>query len=869
MRQKQSVVIFILFLALVWALVACGGKETEPVATAVPTTAAAVNPAANFKNVNSELLGVTIGYPADWTAEVDEYGGVQIASDAALLAESADTLFEGAMVAISSFEAEMLPLLDSSADPTDPVSALTVFTNLITQDEAMTFTPRQAAAAATVNGKPAARMVMDVSNEQGKGMAYFTAVLDGPRVIYILGAAEEGMTDFPDTYAAMLGTLALTTPAAATEPEVVAEAPAVVDEPAPTTAPEPTAVSTPEPEPTATSAALSAGVPGASYVDIDVDPGIYLYTSGDFIRDMTLHDGKVWIASLGGVLAWDVAGGSVRKYTTLDGLPHVGVYGIEACPTPEMTLLAGTEAGLSAYDPASDSWYLAETVFKTQPVAGLLGTVGADIGELVCDTANNRLIMEHKGVTIVNLADGSTRNVPGSDLSWSGVRDLTVVGNQIWVSSGYRGYTVLDGEQVRPFSKNAGTFDADTIYHIAAAPNGDIWMAASEGLLQVRNNQVINTFNRDNTPGFSTPYHVAFDANGAMWVGMLSRLCQFDPTSRECKADYAALQTPGMVTGEISKILFDDAGHIYYHVFEGGWSYFDGETWQHFQDNDLPMHAVQNVFDDGHGNIWLLGGSAYTFNNDLELKDGWEKFRDMGGDDIAVDADGGIWLTTGRNLYHYDGFQIKRYQVADGLFDSYARAVAVADDGRVWVGQENGVSIWDGQKFTTLTSADNGWPEGRIQTLLPDGDVLWAGTDKGVLRIENDQAELVLYQGVVGLPSYIIYALGKLPDGRLAVGTAAGLAYYDHAGRSIVADPDVTAAITDMVVSQEGELIVTSASDSGGGLYILDDDGWLYLTTADGLPTDRLRTVFVDSAGTLWIGGGYWGYGGGLVRFVP
>lgn len=860
MRQKQSI-IFILFLALSLALAACGGKETEPAAaTAVPPTAAA-NPAANFKNVNSDLLGVTIGYPANWTAEVDEYGGVQIASDAALLAENADSLFEGAMVAISSFEAEMLPMLDSSADPTDPVSALTVFANLITQDGAMTFTPKQAAAATTINGKPAARMVMDVSNEQGKGVAHFTAVLDGPRVVYILGAAEAGMTDFADTYTAMLGTLALTTPAAAAEPAVVAEAPVVAADPTATTPPRPTPEPTPEPEPTA--------VPGPSYVDIDVDPGVYVYTSGDFIRDMTLHNGKVWIASLGGVLAWDAATGSVRKYTTQDGLPHVGVFGIEACPTPEMTLLAGTEAGLAAYDPASDSWYLADNIFKTQPVAGLLGTVGADIGELVCDTANNRLIMEHKGVTIVNLADGSTRTVPGSDLSWSGVRDLTLVGNQIWVSSGYRGYTVLDGEQVRPFSKNAGTFDADTIYHIAAAPNGDIWMAASEGLLQVRNGQVLNTFNRDNTPGFSTPYHVAFDANGAMWVGLLSRLCQFDPASRECKTDFKALETPGMVTGEVAKILFDDAGNIYYHVFEGGWSAFDGTEWRHFQNNDLPMHGVQTVFDDGHGNIWLLGGSAYTFNNDLELNAGWEKFRDMGGDDIAVDANGGIWLTTGRNLYHYDGFQIKRYQVADGLLDSYARAVAVMDDGRVWVGQENGVSIWDGQKFTTLTSADNGWPEGRIQTLLADGDVLWAGTDKGLLRIENDQAELVLYQGVVGLPSYIIYALGKLPDGRLAVGTAAGLAYYDHAGRSLQAEPEVTTSITDIAVSPEGELIVTSASDAGGGLYIRDEDGWLYLTTADGLPTDRLRTVLVDSAGTLWIGGGYWGYGGGLMRFVP
>ncbi|GIK57140.1 MAG: hypothetical protein HND44_19205 [Chloroflexi bacterium] len=860
MRQKQFV-IFILFLALVLALVACGGKESEPAATAVPATTAAANPAADFKNIKSDLLGVAIGYPGDWTARVDDAGGVQIASDAALLADDADTMFKGAMVAITSFEAEMLPMLDSSADATDPVSALNVFANLITQDDALTFTPSQAAAATTIKGKPAARMVMDVSGEEGKGKAYFAAILDGPRIVYILGAAEEGMSDFAATYDAMLGTLALTTPAAAAAPEVVAEAPTVAVEPTATTPPRPTLEPTPEPEPTA--------VPGPSYVDIDVDPGIYLYTSGDFIRDMTLHDGKVWIASLGGVLAWDAATGSVRKYTTQDGLPHVGIFGIEACPMPEMTLLAGTEAGLAAYDPASDSWYLADNIFKTQPVAGLLGTVGADIGELVCDAANNRLIMEHKGVTIVNLADSSTRNVPGSDLSWSGVRDLTLVGNQIWVSSGYRGYTVLDGEQVRPFSKNAGTFDADTIYHIAAAPNGDIWMAASEGLLQVRNNQVINTFNRDNTPGFSTPYHVAFDANGAMWVGFLSRLCQFDPASRECKTDFKALETPGMVTGEIAKILFDDAGHIYYHVFEGGWSYFDGEQWRHFQNNDLPMHAVQTVFDDAHGNIWLLGGSAYTFNNDLELKDGWEKFRDMGGDDIAADANGGIWLTTGRNLYHYDGFQIKRYQVADGLFDSYARAVAVMPDGRVWVGQENGVSIWDGQKFIILNSADNGWPEGRIQTLLADGDVLWAGTDKGLLRIENDQAELVLYQGVVGLPSYIIYALGKLPDGRLAVGTAAGLVYYDHAGRSLAAEPEVTAAITDIAVSPEGELIVTSASDAGGGLYIHDEDGWLYLTTADGLPTDRLRTVLVDSAGTLWIGGGYWGYGGGVMRFVP
>ncbi len=860
MNQKRTAFLLIFWMVLGLWLVACGGKDDEPVADTAASSPSdtTADLAANFRTVSSELLGVAIGYPRRWVAEVDEFGDVQIASDDALLADDAENLFEGAIVVITSFEAEMLTFLDESADPTDPVSALNTFAALITQDDNVTFTTTQAAAATRIAGKPAARMSLSMSSEEGEGMAYLTAVLDGPRVVYIFGAAEEGESDFGDIYNAMLGTLELSTPTvAAFEPEPVAEQPVVVAEPEPVVEAEPAA----EPEPAA------AAVPG--YVSIDVDPGLYLYTSGDFIRDMTLYDGKVWVASLGGVVAWDVANGTSRKYTTLDGLPHVGVYGITACPAPELTLLAGTEAGLAAYDVARDSWYLAEDVFETEPVAGLLGVSGTKVGALLCDAANNRLIMEYKGVTSVDVMDGSVTNVPSDELSWSGVRRLTLIGNQIWVSSGFRGYTVIDAAGVRPFSLNAGTFDADSIYYIAAAPNGDVWMAASEGLLQVRNNQVVATFNRDNTDNFSTPYYVAFDPTGAMWVGMSNRLCQFDPASRVCNVNFNANQIDEMPFGEVSKILFDDAGGIYYHVFEGGWSYYDGESWQLFRDNDLPIHAVQSLLDDGQGHIWMLGGTAYTLRTDLSLSQGWERLRDMGGDDLVADANGDVWLATGRNLYHYDGFQIVRRTKDDGLLDSYARAVAVGADGRIWMGQDNGLSIWDGQAFTTLTTADDGWPESNIETLLFDGDVLWAGTNKGLVRYENGVSELVLHKDVVGLSSPVTYALAKLADGRLLVGTSSGLFYYDHAGRSLVAETAVPVWVTDIAVSREGEIFATSAADVGGGLYILDEDGWLHLTTADGLPTNRMRTLLLDSAGTLWVGGGYWGEGGGLMRFVP
>lgn len=652
-----------------------------------------------------------------------------------------------------------------------------------------------------------------------------------------------------------------TTAAAAAEP-TAPSAPTEVPQVAPTSPPATTEAPAPTAEPT------PPPVAGPAYMSIDVEPGLYLYTSGNFIRDMTLYEGKVWIASLGGVVAWDADSGTSTKYTTMDGLPHVGVYGITACPIPEMTLLAATEDGLAAYDPDLDMWYRSD-LFQRDVVQGLFGTVGAEIGQIVCDTANNRLIMEYRGVTIINLADGAIQNIPGSNLSWSGVRRLTLIGNQVWVSSGFRGFTILEGDNALPYSKHAETFASDSIYHIAAAPNGDIWMATGDGLIRYQNGQVMAQYNRDNTTDFATPYHVAFAPDGKMWVGMTGRLCQFDPAAGQCAENFRSSQDDNMATGEVSKILFDEAGNIYYHTFEGGWSRYNGSSWQLYRDNDLPIHAVGTVYDDGQGNIWLLGGTAYTLSGDLERKSDWVRYRDMGGDDVVADADGGIWMASGRNLYHYDGFRIVRRQVADGLLDSYARTVAIDHEGRIWVGQEDGVSIWDGQAFTTYSTAADGWPAGRIYTLLADGEVMWAGTDKGLIRVDAGGWEVVLASGVVGLPSQIINALAVLTDGRLAVGTTGGLVYYDHANKRLEPVAEVAVTVSDIAVSIYGDLFVTSYADVGGGLYVYDDEGWTHFTTADGLPTNRLRTLVIDRAGTLWVGGGFWASGGGLMRIVP
>jgi hypothetical protein len=53
-----------------------------------------------------------------------------------------------------------------------------------------------------------------------------------------------------------------------------------------------------------------------------------------------------------------------------------------------------------------------------------------------------------------------------------------------------------------------------------------------------------------------------------------------------------------------------------------------------------------------------------------------------------------------------------------------------------------------------------------------------------------------------------------------------------------------------------------------GGLYYYDGVGEWILTPLNEMPMDSLRAVMVDNAGTVWVGLGDSGLGGGIYRVV-
>ena len=126
-------------------------------------------------------------------------------------------------------------------------------------------------------------------------------------------------------------------------------------------------------------------------------------------------------------------------------------------------------------------------------------------------------------------------------------------------------------------------------------------------------------------------------------------------------------------------------------------------------------------------------------------------------------------------------FTFRSWQREQGLPENYVRALANTRDGYIWVGTDEGVSRFDGVNFFSL-GPQEGFQGGPVQVLFGDSrGALWIGSVGGGLS-RWQQGELRRFTVRDGLPSDSITALSEDDDGRIWVGTEAGVAVWqaDH-----------------------------------------------------------------------------------------
>ncbi len=603
--------------------------------------------------------------------------------------------------------------------------------------------------------------------------------------------------------------------------------------------------------------------------ELGIDPGWYAYSNANVVRDLVVHEGVAYAATLGGIVAWDLESGTYTKYTPLDGLKHIGAFSIVVCDIPETRIVVGTEVGLSLFDPAAGTW-------DNVPIVPADEYVNEDeIDRLYCDQANGRLLIGYSGVGILDLASGEyVQYTDEEGLTWNGVRDITVDGSSIWVASGYNGISNINGDAVTTYDEDSG-MPSERARSIAVDASGVLWVGTSSGLLKFSGGSW--TLYDSDVGLFGEISEIEVAADGTLWVASYpigtGRVCNFDPATSTCLSLYEGDGVAALDLDEQGRAVFGTEDGVF--VFDGA-----NATEYVIESDQLVTNFVDSMALDSEGMLWVgTDGGIHRLdpaNPDAQ----WETYRSefYSGD---PNSPGGNWsqaiatgpngdmlfaITNGAASYFSGG----TWTVFEDVY-SYD-STAIDSQGNLWIGDDGeGLLVLDtaGNQVLAFTSAD-GLPNDSVRTLLADGDAMWIGTAAGLAKYENGALSVIFGEDDPALPSDNIFKLIKEDNGTLLIGTLSGLVRYDGTSATTLNDfseIDYWLSPQSMDVGMDGTFWVATTA----GLVYSSDDGatWTVLGTKDGLSTDQITFVLVDQYGTVWAGGGYTYGGGGLLRIVP
>ena len=375
--------------------------------------------------------------------------------------------------------------------------------------------------------------------------------------------------------------------------------------------------------------------------------------------------------------------------------------------------------------------------------------------------------------------------------------------------------------------------------------------------------QAFRTFTRASHRGLpqSTPFRLAQDRSGLLWIGTLGGVGSFD--GREIATVSGPFPAPGY--GAVNDMIARAEGGVY--VASGnGIHVYDGEWWRFV----ATTRATQALAEAGDGALWMLdtAGEVWT----LDGESSWRVRPDMGRDAslLAGDRRGGVLvLTRSRGVLRVAADGVRA--LAGGGLPGAASATALhaAADGSVWVVSSDGV-FW--------TRGDEEWrsvalPPGtarRSRTLGEDrAGRIWVGGLDGWVAFGGTDGPWIGWGSESGLPEGSVTAImgdreGSVWFGFNGVGLRQwlGEAWTHRRAFRAPGGPDHRLPVFTVTADHSGRGVLAAAFTEG---VLHHADGRLRTYGPEHGLTESVQSVAEPQPGTLWVGGrfGIWESRGG------
>jgi ligand-binding sensor domain-containing protein len=542
-----------------------------------------------------------------------------------------------------------------------------------------------------------------------------------------------------------------------------------------------------------------------------------LYTNANDVTDLAVDGGKLWAASSGGLVQWDLSSGAYIKYhPTNSDLAYMNVN----------TVFINTDGkkwfGTSTYTNTFDGAIWA-TLYEPYCVTDIARDSSGNLWFATCGY----------GIKKYDGAIWTTYDKSNSGLSSNVVNTIAAEGNIIWAGTYGSGIFKFDGTTWTNYKiGDLGTIE-NMIHDIAIAPNGTKWFAAGNSMgWSGGGGGSLTSFDGVNwvsyteaTSGLISDYvfAVAVDADNIVWAGTEDGVSKFNGATW---TNYTSAN--GLANNWVTSI-FLSGDEVWFGTLNGI-SRLDNTTWTTFKTTDrLPDN-----------NLYTLG---------VQKKDVWFS----GGDQFVIN--------TLNRAVKYNGLTWTDYFNGDGLNTPEVHAIAADAAGKLWFGGW-GIFSFDGVNWQEYEDPYN---SGITSAIAIDGNVKWFYTQRPFTSIvwvsRYDGVNWNAYTVADGLIGTIVNAIAVDPNHIAWFGTSVGVSSFDGTTWTsyTTAQGLVHNKVYAVVVDQAGN----KWFGTDGGLSKFNGTTWTNYTTENGLPDNNIRALAFDLLGNLWIAT----YGGGVVKY--
>lgn len=394
----------------------------------------------------------------------------------------------------------------------------------------------------------------------------------------------------------------------------------------------------------------------------------------------------------------------------------------------------------------------------------------------------------------------------------------------------------------------------NTVFSVVQARDGYIWVGTPEGVTRF-NGTEFKLFDMSNTPELrENAVRCVFEDNrGTLWLGTIGGGLTIYRNGRFEQLPWPERFDRMMV----HEIVQDKAGTIWMATSRGLIRYeYGGDPVVYARNEGLPDGHVLCVALDSQDNVWAGTTSAGVVRR---TDDGFEVFGVEQGlpspavTDLAVGADGAVFIGTNYGLAVLKEGEIRTFSEAEGLLQAFVWTLFKDRDDNMWIGTYGGgLFRFRDDKIKAMALPD---PAVGLYILGMAEDReggLWVGTLNGGLRRLQD-APFTTWATEEGLHEDLVFCLLEDSEGQIWIGgNEDGISIFD--GQKFRYLPEFS-----------GKTILTFHQDSRGRIWIgTDQNGVFYKDkgqsnfvhafTEEGLSNVGIGAIVEDETGKMWFG---------------